>query len=83
MKPLKLIISAFGPYKDQVEIDFTKVGNNGIFLIVLLVIVAVSVLFFPKLHDFVVSLTSTVPMHFPFLHRIACVQSRAQRCDTI
>ena len=33
MKPLKLIMSAFGPYKDQVEVDFTKVGNNGIFLI--------------------------------------------------
>ena len=33
MKPLKLTISAFGPYKNEVEIDFTKLGENGIFLI--------------------------------------------------
>ena len=33
MKPIKLIISAFGPYKDKVTIDFTKLGENGIFLI--------------------------------------------------
>ena len=33
MKPIKLVISAFGPYKDIVEIDFTKLGDNGIFLI--------------------------------------------------
>ena len=33
MKPLKLVISAFGPYKDRVEIDFTKLGDNGVFLI--------------------------------------------------
>ena len=33
MKPLILEMSAFGPYKDKVEIDFTKVGENGIFLI--------------------------------------------------
>ena len=33
MKPIKLEISAFGPYKDLVEIDFTKIGNSGIFLI--------------------------------------------------
>lgn len=33
MKPLKLTISAFGPYKDEVEIDFSKIGENGIFLI--------------------------------------------------
>ena len=33
MKPLHLTMSAFGPYKDMVEIDFTKLGNNGIFLI--------------------------------------------------
>ena len=33
MKPLHLIMSAFGPYKEKVEIDFTKLGNNGIFLI--------------------------------------------------
>ena len=33
MKPLKLTMSAFGPYKDKVELDFTKIGNEGIFLI--------------------------------------------------
>lgn len=33
MKPLSIEISAFGPYKDSVLIDFTKVGESGIFLI--------------------------------------------------
>ncbi len=33
MKPINLTISAFGPYKDKVTIDFTKLGENGIFLI--------------------------------------------------
>lgn len=33
MKPIKLIISAFGPYKEKVNIDFSKLGENGIFLI--------------------------------------------------
>lgn len=33
MKPIKLTISAFGPYKDKVNIDFSKLGENGIFLI--------------------------------------------------
>lgn len=33
MKPIKLKISAFGPYKNEVEIDFTKLGDRGIFLI--------------------------------------------------
>lgn len=33
MKPINLRISAFGPYKDEVNIDFTKLGENGIFLI--------------------------------------------------
>ena len=33
MKPINLTISAFGPYKDEVNIDFTKLGENGIFLI--------------------------------------------------
>lgn len=28
-----MVISAFGPYKDRVEIDFNKLGDNGIFLI--------------------------------------------------
>ncbi len=33
MKPICIEMSAFGPYKDKIEIDFTKVGENGIFLI--------------------------------------------------
>ena len=33
MKPIELEISAFGPYKDLTKIDFTKIGENGIFLI--------------------------------------------------
>jgi len=33
MKPINLIISAFGPYKDKVNIDFNKLGSSGIFLI--------------------------------------------------
>lgn len=32
MKPLKLIMSAFGPYAKQAEVDFTKL-NGGLFLI--------------------------------------------------
>ena len=28
MKPINLTISAFGPYKDKVVIDFTKLGEN-------------------------------------------------------
>ena len=33
MKPLYLTMSAFGTYKDQTAIDFTRLGNEGIFLI--------------------------------------------------
>ena len=33
MKPVKLILSAFGPYADQTEIDFRRFGETGIFLI--------------------------------------------------
>ncbi len=33
MKPLKLVMNAFGPYKNEVEIDFENIGRNGIFLI--------------------------------------------------
>lgn len=33
MKPEYLEICAWGPYKDKVSIDFTKLGNNGLFLI--------------------------------------------------
>ena len=33
MKPLKLVMSAFGPYAGRVEIDWEKVGRQGLFLI--------------------------------------------------
>lgn len=33
MRPHKLTISAFGPYAGNVEVDFDKFGNNGLFLI--------------------------------------------------
>ena len=33
MKPMKLVISAFGPYKEKVELDFSKLGESGVFLI--------------------------------------------------
>lgn len=33
MKPLKLVINAFGPYIDKTEIDFTQFGDNGLYLI--------------------------------------------------
>lgn len=33
MKPVKLIISAFGPYADRTEIDFDSFGGRGLYLI--------------------------------------------------
>lgn len=33
MKPEKLIISAFGPYAEETEIDFERLGDRGLFLI--------------------------------------------------
>lgn len=33
MKPEKLIISAFGPYAGKTEIDFSKLGQDGLYLI--------------------------------------------------
>lgn len=33
MKPVKLIMSAFGPYSGVTEIDFRKLGSSGLFLI--------------------------------------------------
>ncbi len=33
MRPEKLIISAFGPYRDRTEIDFRRLGEEGLFLI--------------------------------------------------
>lgn len=33
MRPLNLTISAFGPYKDETVIDFTKLGERGLYLI--------------------------------------------------
>ncbi len=33
MKPLILTMTAFGPYADKTEVDFTALGNDGIYLI--------------------------------------------------
>lgn len=33
MRPLKLIVSAFGPYAECTEIDFEKLGTHGLYLI--------------------------------------------------
>ena len=33
MRPIKLILSAFGPYADRIELDFEKLGESGLYLI--------------------------------------------------
>ena len=33
MRPLKLILSAFGSYAGTQELDFTRLGENGLYLI--------------------------------------------------
>lgn len=33
MKPIKLVISAFGPYADTTQIDFERLGGHGLYLI--------------------------------------------------
>lgn len=33
MKPIKIVMSAFGPYAGKVELDFTRLGSQGLFLI--------------------------------------------------
>lgn len=33
MKPGKTVISAFGPYAAETEVDFTKLGDGGLYLI--------------------------------------------------
>ena len=33
MRPLKLTMSAFGPYAGSTEVDFTNLGDRGLYLI--------------------------------------------------
>ena len=33
MKPYRLTISAFGPYGDEATVDFSKLGERGLYLI--------------------------------------------------
>ena len=33
MKPYRLTISAFGPYAREVTVDFSKLGERGLYLI--------------------------------------------------
>lgn len=33
MKPVRLVMSAFGPFAEEVTIDFTKLGDSGLYLV--------------------------------------------------
>lgn len=33
MRPIKLVLSAFGPYASKIELDLSKLGENGVYLI--------------------------------------------------
>ena len=33
MRPIKIIVSAFGPYNSRTEIELSKFGKSGIFLV--------------------------------------------------
>ena len=33
MRPLKLVMCAFGPYREKTEVDFEKLGRTGLYLI--------------------------------------------------
>lgn len=33
MRPLRLVMNAFGPYKGKVEIDFTQLAQSSLFLV--------------------------------------------------
>ena len=33
MRPTKLVLSAFGPYASKIELDLSKLGGNGVYLI--------------------------------------------------
>ena len=33
MRPIKLVLSAFGPYASKIELDLSKLGANGVYLI--------------------------------------------------
>ena len=33
MRPLNLVISAFGPYAERIEVDLEKLGKSGLYLI--------------------------------------------------
>lgn len=37
MKPLKLTMSAFGPYSAETEIDFRTLGRSGVYLVLSLI----------------------------------------------